>query len=109
MHPNRTGTEGRRSRNAETTRAAIVQAAVTQFAQQGFANASIDRIAGEAQVTKGAVYHHFKDKAQLFEAAFVVRPTVAQRRQHAPQRFTGLDAGLDSNNAANAAHSGSEG
>jgi AcrR family transcriptional regulator len=71
MHPNRTGTEGRRSRNAETTRAAIVQAAVTQFAQQGFANASIDRIAGEAQVTKGAVYHHFKDKAQLFEAAFV--------------------------------------
>jgi hypothetical protein len=45
----------------------------------------------------------------LFEAAFVVRPTVAQRRQHAPQRFTGLDAGLDSNNAANAAHSGSKG
>jgi hypothetical protein len=45
----------------------------------------------------------------LFEAAFVVRPAVAQRRQHAPQRFTGLDAGLDSNNAANAAHSGSKG
>ncbi len=71
MHSNRTGTEGRRSRNAETTRAAIIHAAVSQFAKEGFANASIDRIAAEAQVTKGAVYHHFKDKAQLFEAAFV--------------------------------------
>jgi AcrR family transcriptional regulator len=71
MHSNRTGTGGRRSRNAETTRAAILHAAVSQFAEEGFANASIDRIAGEAQVTKGAVYHHFKDKAKLFEAAFV--------------------------------------
>jgi AcrR family transcriptional regulator len=71
MHSTRTGTEGRRSRNAETTRAAIVHAAVSQFAKEGFTNASIDRIAAEAQVTKGAVYHHFRDKAQLFEAAFV--------------------------------------
>jgi AcrR family transcriptional regulator len=71
MHANTRGTEGRRRRNAETTRAAIVHAAVSQFAEEGFANASIDRIAGQAEVTKGAVYHHFKDKAQLFEAAFV--------------------------------------
>jgi AcrR family transcriptional regulator len=71
MHSDRTGTEGRRRRNAETTRAAIVHAAVSQFAQEGFANASIDRIATEAQVTKGAVYHHFKDKSHLFEGALV--------------------------------------
>ncbi len=100
MHPNKTATEGRRSRNAGTTRAAIVHAAVSQFAQEGFANASIDRIAAEAQVTKGAVYHHFKDKAQLFEAAFVaVEDGFLERLESATSGIDGyrklLAAGVD--------------
>jgi AcrR family transcriptional regulator len=61
----------RRVRNAEATRTAIVRAAIAQFAEEGFAKASIDRIAKRADVTKGAVYHHFTDKAQLFEGAFI--------------------------------------
>lgn len=64
--------KSRRQEYAETTRAAIVQAAIERFAVSGFANTSIDAVAESARVTKGAVYHHFKDKADLFEAAFVV-------------------------------------
>jgi AcrR family transcriptional regulator len=64
--------KSRREEYAETTRAAIVQAAVRQFAAQGFARTTMDAVAQAARVTKGAVYHHFRDKAELFEAAFVV-------------------------------------
>ena len=63
--------KGRREEYAETTRAAIVGAAVTRFADDGFAGATIDSIAATARVTKGAVYHHFPDKVALFEAAFI--------------------------------------
>lgn len=63
--------KGRRDEYAEITRAAIVAAAIERFAAEGFARASIDAVAAAARVSKGAVYHHFKDKAELFEAAFV--------------------------------------
>jgi AcrR family transcriptional regulator len=64
--------KSRREEYAETTRAAIVQAAVEQFAAEGFARSTMDKVAQAARVTKGAVYHHFTDKAELFEAVFVV-------------------------------------
>ncbi|HEV3131897.1 MAG TPA: TetR family transcriptional regulator [Acidimicrobiales bacterium] len=64
--------KSRREEYAETTRAAIVQAAVEQFASEGFARSTMDNVAEAARVTKGAVYHHFTDKAELFEAVFVV-------------------------------------
>jgi AcrR family transcriptional regulator len=64
--------KSRREEYAETTRAAIVQAAVEQFASEGFAKSTMDNVAEAARVTKGAVYHHFTDKAELFEAVFVV-------------------------------------
>jgi len=64
--------KSRREEYAESTHAAIVKAAVEHFTADGFATTSIDAIAESARVTKGAVYHHFKDKADLFEATFVV-------------------------------------
>src|ERR1700730_8649968 len=64
--------KSRREEYAETTRAAIVQAAVEQLASHGFAKSTMDNVAQAARVTKGAVYHHFTDKAELFEAVFVV-------------------------------------
>jgi AcrR family transcriptional regulator len=63
--------KSRREEYAEVTRAAIVQAAILRFATDGFARATVDAIAETARVTKGGVYHHFKDKADIFEAAFV--------------------------------------
>ena len=62
--------KSRREEYAEVTRAAIVEAAVSRFAAVGYAGANIDSIADRARVTKGAVYHHFSDKAELFEAAY---------------------------------------
>ena len=44
-------------------------AAVDCFARLGYQGTSIDRIARDAGVTKGAVYYHFRDKEELlFEA-----------------------------------------
>ena len=60
-----------KSRDAVRTRQRILDAAVAQFADEGFARASVDRIVEAVGLTKGAVYHHYKDKSQLFEAAFV--------------------------------------
>ena len=59
---------GRRAEYAEMTRRALVDAARTLFAERGFAATSIDDVAEAARVTKGAVYHHFKGKTDLFEA-----------------------------------------
>lgn len=55
---------------AEATRAAIVEAATTLFAERGFAATSLEDVAAAAQVTRGAVYHHFAGKQALFEAVF---------------------------------------
>jgi AcrR family transcriptional regulator len=63
--------KSRRDEYADLTRAAIISAAVTRFAADGFAGTSIDAVAEQARVSKGAVYHHFTDKAELFEAAFI--------------------------------------
>ena len=38
------------------------------FAEQGFAATSLDALAAEAGLTRGALHHHFGNKAGLFEA-----------------------------------------
>jgi AcrR family transcriptional regulator len=55
----------------EATIAALVEAARALFAEDGYAATSLDAVAARAEVTKGAVYHHFQGKRQLFEAVFV--------------------------------------
>ncbi|MBA2506393.1 MAG: TetR/AcrR family transcriptional regulator [Thermoleophilaceae bacterium] len=54
----------------ETTTAALVDAARGLFAQDGYAATSLDAIAARAGVTKGAVYHHFSGKVELFRAVY---------------------------------------
>lgn len=53
-----------------TTRAAIINAAQELFGAPGFDATKIDDIAAKAGVAKGAVYHHFKNKNEIFEAVF---------------------------------------
>lgn len=50
------------------TRAALLKAARTIFAEQGYAAAATEEIVRRAKVTRGALYHHFEDKRALFDA-----------------------------------------
>jgi len=58
----------RTKEEAEQTRNAILEAAVDVFTEQGVARATLEQIAKAANVTRGAVYWHFKNKADIFMA-----------------------------------------
>ena len=46
----------------------ILDAAASVFARRGFSGARMDEVAGEAGVSKGGLYLHFKSKEELFDA-----------------------------------------
>jgi AcrR family transcriptional regulator len=50
---------------AAERRAAILDAAITVFAQRGYHGSSLDDIAGEAHVSKALIYEHFASKREL--------------------------------------------
>lgn len=58
----------RRTRAPASTREKLVTAAFTEIHRHGFQGASLDTILASAGVTKGALYHHFDDKAALGHA-----------------------------------------
>jgi AcrR family transcriptional regulator len=59
---------GRKAEQAARTRETLVEAARELFAAHGFAATSTEQILAAAGVTRGALYHHFADKADLFAA-----------------------------------------
>lgn len=56
--------------NAEKTRAVILETAIQQFTVYGYVNTSLDSIAQLVNTTKGAIYHHFQNKKELFRAVY---------------------------------------
>src|SRR5213075_2853115 len=64
VNPARLGTRGR----PEPSRAAILKAAVREFAREGVAGARTDAIVRSAGVNKALLYYYFKDKEALYQA-----------------------------------------
>ncbi|HEY4885015.1 MAG TPA: TetR/AcrR family transcriptional regulator [Myxococcales bacterium] len=58
-------TTKQRTRAPDVTRQKLLSAAFEEIYRSGFQAASLDRILAKAGVTKGALYHHFIDKAAL--------------------------------------------
>ena len=82
---------GRRAQGMEETRAKLIRAARTAFAQKGYAAASMDELTGAAGLTRGALYHNFGDKKGLLraviaqlDAEMVARARAARARAATP-------------------------
>ena len=58
---------------ASDTRQRIIASAATVFARKGYHGASLDQVAADAGLTKGAVYWHFQSKSDLFLALLDAR------------------------------------
>lgn len=64
--------QGVRALQAQRTRAELVRAASALFVERGYDKTSVDDIIAAAGSSKGAVYHQFKDKREIFEECFRV-------------------------------------
>ena len=68
------------SERSESTRGALISAARHLFATRGYAGVGTEEIVRAAGVTRGALYHHFPGKQDLFEAVYEqIEAELAQR------------------------------
>lgn len=71
-----------RRTKAETTETIrkLIEIARTHFTEHGYANTALELIVNEAELTRGAVYHHFRSKKELFRVVLEdVQREVAER------------------------------
>lgn len=83
-----------------STRAALVAAARELFATRGYQAVPADEIVRAAGVTRGALYHHYADKQNLFRAVVEelekeLTAEVAAAFEQAPDPVTGMATALD--------------
>jgi AcrR family transcriptional regulator len=80
----------RTAAEAAETRRRLIDAAGDVFAECGYAAATLGQIAERAHVTRGALYHHFADKAEIHEVVLrreadrVTGPLMAQLADDGP-------------------------
>lgn len=78
----------------------LTQVARREFAQHGYGDTSTERIVQRAKVTRGALYHHYKDKRALFDAVFEelaaeVAAQIERDARSAKDPFAALIAGCE--------------
>jgi len=59
-----------RPERGDATRAALLRTARALFAERGYAGVGTEEVVRRAGVTRGALYHHFRDKRDLFRAVY---------------------------------------
>ena len=74
----------KKTSRSELKRAAIIQAAMSEFEAKGFQSASMDDIAKGAEVSKRTVYNHFSNKDALFSAIMVEMMSLLCAFEHVP-------------------------
>jgi AcrR family transcriptional regulator len=79
--------KGRKAEQSAATRSALIRVARKLFAERGYAGVSTEEIVRQAGVTRGALYHHFRDKRDLFKAV------VEQVEQEVAERIAGTALG----------------
>jgi AcrR family transcriptional regulator len=90
--------KSRREESADATRQALLETARLLFTDGGYHATGIEDIARESRVTRGALYHHFRDKKSMFDALVVqlqqdVAAKVSQAAESEPQVLRKLNVG----------------
>jgi len=81
----------RTKEDANETLRTLIDVAKKHFAEHGYANAALESIAAEADVTRGALYHHFRNKHGLFLAVLEsVQQVVGERVEQEASRSEDL-------------------
>ncbi|MDR7309577.1 AcrR family transcriptional regulator [Nocardioides luteus] len=78
----------RRQQFSASTKRSLVEVAERLFTEHGYASTSLDAIVAGAEVTKGALYHHFSGKQALFEVVFEKVEGATAKRIDAAMRET---------------------
>jgi len=94
--PSRTNRE-----RTETTRLALIDAARALFVSKGYGETSTPEIAVAAGITRGALYHHFVDKRDLFRQVLVreAEAVAADIEAATPRQLTPREALLEGSKA----------
>jgi AcrR family transcriptional regulator len=100
MQPMEATARTRREEYAEATYEALLDSAAGCFLENGFAATSLDAVAKRARVTKGAIYHHFASKRDLFMAVLerqeeISARSVTQAGARASDPWSGIVAAFD--------------
>jgi TetR/AcrR family acrAB operon transcriptional repressor len=66
MYNEREDAMRRTKEEAQQTKEAVLEAALQVFSEKGYAAATLNEIAARAAVTRGAIYWHFNNKAELY-------------------------------------------
>jgi AcrR family transcriptional regulator len=87
-----------KAEQSEATRAALIGVARRRFAERGYAQVSTEEIVRDAGVTRGALYHHFDGKRDLFRAVFEevereLSQKIAERALTGSEPLQALEAG----------------
>jgi len=61
---------GRKAEQSEATRRRLLSVARELFAERGYAGTATEEVVQRAGVTRGALYHQFRDKEDLFRAVY---------------------------------------